>query len=581
MPLLYRATLSSLSIARATSLDKALLDHLEALSIRGYFLVYGVRETRWSRIRRFFLYDWPAAVRSVWKETIIISLIILLGAMTSYSLVASNPEWYYNFVGEDMAGGRDPRATAEYLQSTLGTARPASEGESGLHVFATYLFTHNSRVSIMSFALGFAFGVPTMMLEYYQGIGLGAMMAVFSSKGLGFDFGGWLFIDGTTELFAAALSGAAGLRIGEGRLSRRAQPVTGGGGGRTHRGQGDDRGHIDAVHGRTARRVRAPVDHRHDAALWHRHADAAVLDRLSLHPAARGCDMSAAAAKANAKSRSARAKKIRQFITPEGVDLELRIASSGLRFGALLVDLILIVLALFLFSLVMLWIGFASQSDITMVVWMLGAFLLRTFWFIGFELGSRAATPGKRLMGIRVVARDGGRLTADAVVARNLIRELELFLPLMMLGVGAAEDAVSGWTMAAGVLWSLTLSLFLLFNRDRMRMGDLIAGTWVVMAQRVKLDADIATGTAGDAMLFSEAELAVYGIFELQELERVLRGKDARAMREVADTIRAKIGRPVAEEDDVFLLSYYRQLKARLERKLLFGKRREDKYASD
>ena len=291
--------------------------------------------------------------------------------------------------------------------------------------------------------------------------------------------------------------------------------------------------------------------------------------------------MSAAAAQANAKSRGARAKKMRQFITPEGVDLELRIASSGLRFGALLVDLILMVLVLFLFSLAMLWIGVASQSDVTMVVWMLGAFLLRTFWFIGFELGARAATPGKRMMGIRVVARDGGRLTADAVVARNLIRELELFLPLMMLGAGAAEDMVSGWTMAAGVLWSLTLSLFLLFNRDRMRMGDLIAGTWVVMAQRVKLDADIATGTAGEAMTFSEGELAVYGIFELQELERVLRGNDARAMREVADTIRAKIGRPVAEEDDVFLLSYYRQLKARLERKLLFGKRREDKYASD
>src|SRR3546814_10924530 len=41
LPLLYRATLSSLSIARATSLDKALLDHLEALSRRGYFLIYG------------------------------------------------------------------------------------------------------------------------------------------------------------------------------------------------------------------------------------------------------------------------------------------------------------------------------------------------------------------------------------------------------------------------------------------------------------------------------------------------------------------------------------------------------------
>ena len=283
----------------------------------------------------------------------------------------------------------------------------------------------------------------------------------------------------------------------------------------------------------------------------------------------------------NAKARNAQSKKIRQFITPEGVDLQLRIASAGLRLGALIVDLILIAAALFAFSLFMLWIGAAGSGDVAFTVWMLGFFMLRTFWFIGFELGSRAATPGKRLMGIRVVARDGGRLTADAVVARNLIRELELFLPLMMVGMGAAEDMVSGLTITAGVLWSLTLSLFLLFNRDRMRMGDLIAGTWVVMAQRAKLDSDIAATQDAQAILFSDAELSVYGIFELQELERVLRGRDARAMREVADTIRAKIGRPVAEEDDVFLLSYYRQLKARLERGLLFGKRREDKYASE
>jgi uncharacterized RDD family membrane protein YckC len=284
----------------------------------------------------------------------------------------------------------------------------------------------------------------------------------------------------------------------------------------------------------------------------------------------------------NLRMRAAQEKKLREFVTPEGVDLQLRIASAALRLGALLIDLILIVLTLVLFTLLILWAGLASNSSIAVTVWLLGAFVLRTFWFIGFELGTRAATPGKRLMGIRVVARDGGRLTADAVVARNLIRELELFLPLTMMGVGAAEDMVSGWTALAGVAWSLTLSLFLLFNRDRMRMGDLIAGTWVVMAKRAKLDRDIAADGGGvDAIRFTDAELAVYGIYELQELERVLRGGDPRAMRDVADTIRGKIGRPVAEEDDVFLTSYYRQLKARLERGLLFGKRREDKYASE
>lgn len=284
----------------------------------------------------------------------------------------------------------------------------------------------------------------------------------------------------------------------------------------------------------------------------------------------------------NLRMRAAQEKKLREFVTPEGVDLQLRIASAALRLGALLIDLILIVLTLILFTLLILWAGLASNSSIAVTVWLLGAFVLRTFWFIGFELGTRAATPGKRLMGIRVVARDGGRLTADAVVARNLIRELELFLPLTMMGVGAAEDMVSGWTALAGVAWSLTLSLFLLFNRDRMRMGDLIAGTWVVMAKRAKLDRDItADGGGVDAIRFTDAELAVYGIYELQELERVLRGADPRAMRDVADAIRGKIGRPVAEEDDVFLTSYYRQLKARLERGLLFGKRREDKYASE
>ncbi|MGB3319669.1 MAG: RDD family protein [Sphingopyxis granuli] len=277
-----------------------------------------------------------------------------------------------------------------------------------------------------------------------------------------------------------------------------------------------------------------------------------------------------------------RRDKVRAFVTPEGVDLELRIASASLRFGALLIDLMLLLAALVVFTLLMIWAGFASNSDLMISIWLLGAFVLRTFWFVGFELGQRAATPGKRAMGIRVVARDGGRLTADAVIARNLMRELEIFLPLMMIGFGAAEDMVSGWTALAGVAWSATLSLFLLFNRDRMRMGDLIAGTWVVMARRAKLDRDMAAGAeAGDALRFTDAELSVYGIFELQELERVLRGRDARVMREVADTIRHKIGRPIAEEDDVFLLSYYRQLKTRLERKLLFGKRREDKYASD
>lgn len=271
-------------------------------------------------------------------------------------------------------------------------------------------------------------------------------------------------------------------------------------------------------------------------------------------------------------------RKRREFITPEGVGLSLKIASAGSRLAALIIDLILIVLVLIIMSVAAAFTLSQSQSTVA-IIWMLGFFVLRNGYFLLFELGKRAATPGKRLVGIRVVARDGGRLTADAVVARNLMRELELFLPLTFLAVDQSQGAVSGAMMALGLLWSLCLSLFLFFNKDRMRMGDLIAGTWVVDDNRRKLKQTVMSVATDERLVFTREELAVYGIYELQELERIVRERDPKAMAAVADTIRVKIGRTSAQEsDEDFLDVYYSSLRAHLERDLLFGKRRENKF---
>ena len=210
LPRLSRAVLSSLSIARSTNLDLALTEYLESLATRGYFLLYGVRESRWARLRGFFASGWPAAVRALWGETIITAILLFLGIGVAWALVASDPSWFGALMPDQMAQGREPGASAADLRQTIF----GQSNESGLHVFATYLFTHNSQVSILSYALGFAFGLPTMMFELYQGLMIGALIAVFSGAGLTVEFIGWLSIHGTTELFAAILSGAAGLRIG-------------------------------------------------------------------------------------------------------------------------------------------------------------------------------------------------------------------------------------------------------------------------------------------------------------------------------------------------------------------------------
>lgn len=209
LPLLYRSALSSLSVARETSLDRALVAYLEQLCARAYFQIYGVSDSAWRDLGRFFTHGWPAAVASLWRETLVMAVLTLAGTLAAYALVRADPSWFFGIIPEGLAGGRDPGASAAMLRNTLYTTQ-----QDGLGVFASFLFGHNAQIAIFAFALGFAFVVPTALLVLYNGLTLGAMIAVFADKGLGPNFGAWLAIHGTTELFAIMIAGAAGMRIG-------------------------------------------------------------------------------------------------------------------------------------------------------------------------------------------------------------------------------------------------------------------------------------------------------------------------------------------------------------------------------
>ena len=212
LPGLYRSVLSSLSVAREISLDRNLLEFLESLSARAYFCVYGVRSRFWQALSAFFGRGFPAAVWGARYHVLVAFLCLLAGAVTGYVLTIRNPEWFYAFVSEAMASGRTPASTTDALRETLyGGGQAASDG---LAAFASFLFGHNARIGMLAFALGFAFGVPVILLLFYNGAVLGAFTGLFASRGLGVDIWAWLLIHGTTELFAVVLCGAAGLMLG-------------------------------------------------------------------------------------------------------------------------------------------------------------------------------------------------------------------------------------------------------------------------------------------------------------------------------------------------------------------------------
>lgn len=268
----------------------------------------------------------------------------------------------------------------------------------------------------------------------------------------------------------------------------------------------------------------------------------------------------------------------RHFITPEGVDLRLELGSAGARAGAFLIDATIIITILIIITLLLGFLLVAGGDEPIAVLWLIGFFVLRNGWFTLFEMGGRGATPGKRLMDLRVVARDGDRLSGSAVVARNAMREIEVFLPLSFLGAQAAEGTADTFLVIFSLVWSGIFLFFPLFNKDRLRIGDIVAGTWVVRSHQAKLSADLVAATPAARRTFSEAALSLYGIYELQTLEDVLRKGRPEALATVARIIREKAGIPDEGDDYDFLSDYYAALCARLESGLMVGRRRESKF---
>ena len=273
--------------------------------------------------------------------------------------------------------------------------------------------------------------------------------------------------------------------------------------------------------------------------------------------------------------------RVRSLVTPEGVDLHLVLADAGERATAFLLDAAIIIGCLIAASIIILLLALAIQGvamELLGILWLFVFFGLRNVYFIAFELRTGAATPGKRALGLRVASRDGGPLTADAIFARNAIREIEVYLPLTFLLT--QRTGVDGWIVLAGLTWSGIFALFPLFNRDRLRAGDLMAGTWVVRAPKRRLLADLATSGADDRarFAFSSAQINAYGVKELHVLEDVIRRGQAQVEAEVAERIRRKIGWTGSEPDREFLGAYYAALRGRLETRLLFGHRRKDKF---
>jgi uncharacterized RDD family membrane protein YckC len=264
-----------------------------------------------------------------------------------------------------------------------------------------------------------------------------------------------------------------------------------------------------------------------------------------------------------------RAKRRIEILPPEGVPIHFEVASLGSRLGAQLLDLLITHVGLLLLFLLVIF-NFSVPFSQVAAFFILLTFALRAPYYILTELVWNGRTIGKRLSGLRVISADGQRLSAYQIVVRNLMKELEVFLPITLLfGLGDA----SGETRIFMIVWLLMTFATPFFQKRNQRIGDIIAGTYVIALPKTDLTKELAQDEH-------------YGRFELQTLESVLRSQSRvpgleKREREVVEAICKKIGylEPVRfEEGHTFLSEFYTAQRAFLEGRSLLGDKREDKF---
>jgi uncharacterized RDD family membrane protein YckC len=304
-----------------------------------------------------------------------------------------------------------------------------------------------------------------------------------------------------------------------------------------------------------------------------------------------------AARRARAAADRRERRLIRDFMPPEGVPLRFEVAPLGARLGAQILDLL--ATGTFALALVVLLAATDAVPPAAgeLIGWLLFLFV-RAPYYVAAELVWNGQTLGKRARSLRVVSADGRSLPPYAIAVRNIMKELEVFVP------GTALFIAPSLSPAETVLLLAWIGLLLavpLMNRRRQRLGDMIAGTYVIRQPQAVLMPDVAAQAAGVAagpgarFAFLPHQLDHYGAFELQTLEQVLHGRARRRDRAAArrhrqtlvaivDRIRARIDypEPVDERDvPAFLEAFYLAQRRYLESRRLFGDARADKYHAE
>jgi uncharacterized RDD family membrane protein YckC len=230
--------------------------------------------------------------------------------------------------------------------------------------------------------------------------------------------------------------------------------------------------------------------------------------------------------------------------TPEHISFSHRLAGPSQRVAAYLIDFLIrgVIVGVILMVLVvasqgaMAFIGDETASGMFAGAVLIVAFILEWGYFVFCEMLMNGQSPGKKMLGLRVVRQDGAPLGFGDSALRNLMRAMDGFPPLPFAS-GIASYAVG-----------LTV-----LSRDEhfRRLGDMVAGTIVVREARANVDGPLHLGETeplpvGGRLPLTRDEIETIEVF-LRRLPRLHPARAEELAGLLAPALAARLG--LDEED--------------------------------
>lgn len=153
-------------------------------------------------------------------------------------------------------------------------------------------------------------------------------------------------------------------------------------------------------------------------------------------------------------------RDVHTVTTPEHVEFEFELAGIASRALAWAIDAFILVTLILVLGLGVSMFG-AVLGGLAMAVFSIVVFVVQWGYFVLFEWLWSGRTPGKRVVGLRVITEAGLKPDFFQAVSRNLLRTVDFLPGLYLTGVGSA-----------------------LLDAKQRRLGDLAAGTLVVAERR-------------------------------------------------------------------------------------------------